>query len=189
MDRKGSYFDVHVFWLNHGNVQIFNNHLHKKSFVPPSYNLHEAGVVSALGYYFTAGRTSVDYFHSHPERFIQFGLQKTKVWSLIHPLLTDSFEYKWSGNAVVLLKEKEPVPRIEIHQEPGDVLFVPPWWIHSTNHYGYQNVDGITKSASLNVHFFTLRSFAGIGTYLAASIFGRSEWFFGDTFTRDKVNS
>lgn len=189
VDKDGSYFDVHVFWLNAENSLQFNEHLHEKGFAPKSYSLVDSGVVSALGYYFSAGRTSVDYYHSHPERFITYGLQKTKVWSLIHPLYTDAFDYQWSGNAIVLQKEKHIVPRMEIHQDPGDVLFVPPWWIHSTSHYGYESVDGIIKSASLNVHFMTSRSLSGVCLYLAANIYGRSEWFFGDTFTRDKVNA
>ena len=141
-----------------------------------------------LAHFFTAGTTAVDYLHSHMDRFLSFGLQKTKVWELINPIHHDAFDYKFSGNANVMLKQKTSVPKVVVHQEPGDILLVPPWWSHTTKHLGYADADGIVHSASVTVHMLNAqRSFLGIGTFLFMNVFGLSDWLYASETTKASI--
>ena len=38
-----------------------------------------------------SGRTAVDYFHSHMDVFLSFGLEQPKTWTLINPAYHDQY--------------------------------------------------------------------------------------------------
>ena len=147
--HDSSLSEAHIFWLNSTTTEILDEHLHNMGFIPQAYNVKDTGAICTVLFLLSAGsKTNVDYLHSHPDQFLSFGLEKSKVWEFIHPLHVDKFETTWSGQSLVMTKQKERVPVIStLNQEPGDVLFVPPWWMHKTS----RKNDTYSRHASMNV--------------------------------------
>ena len=71
-----------------------------------------------------------------------------------------------------MLRETTPAPRLEITQRRGDVLFVPPWWIHETR------VAPGTKNFGMNIHWMSKGQVLGWAARLH-HILGNPFWFFG----------
>jgi len=165
--HDSSLSEAHVFWLNSTTTDILDEHLHNIGFIPQAYNVKDTGAICSVGFFLSAGsKTNVDYLHSHMDQFLSFGLEKSKVWELIHPLHVDKFETTWSGQSLVMTKQKERVPVITLNQEPGDVLFVPPWWMHKTS----RKNDMYARHASMNVHCLTTRSLSAFGALALFSL-------------------
>ncbi|KAH8070717.1 aspartic-type endopeptidase [Aureococcus anophagefferens] len=76
-------------------------------------------------------------------------IREEKRWTLVAPRHFKHFQHRWSGNAEMMLRETTPAPRLEITQRRGDVLFVPPWWIHETR------VAPGTKNFGMNIHWMS----------------------------------
>ena len=128
-----------------------------------------------------SGRTAVDYFHSHMDVFLSFCHEMPKTWELINPSYHDHFEYYWSGNAIVLVREKQPAPRVVIKQERGDILYVPSWWIHKTS------ASPQAKSYGINLHSMAPGSYLGLAAFVFMRILGDTEWFYGTSSSRDNA--
>ena len=68
-----------------------------------------------------------------------------------------------------MTKQKGRVPVITLNQEPGDVIFVPPWWMHKRS----RKNDTYSRHASMNVHCLTARS--SLSAFGASTLF-LSKW-------------
>ena len=117
--------------------------------------------------------------HSHMDTFLSFALTKQKTWHLVNPTYHDNFEYYWSGNANVLTREKIKTPRVVITQERGDILYIPSWWIHKTS------AKPTAKNFGINLHCMAPGSYLGAAAYFFMRVLGKTEWFFGASFTRE----
>jgi hypothetical protein len=84
---------------------------------------------------------------THMDHFLSFCLKEQKTWNRIDPLHHDNFDSVWSGNAQIMLREKKATHRIIVQQNKGDIIFVPPWWIHETQ------VGTLKKNLGFNIHF------------------------------------
>mmetsp|Transcript_24873 Transcript_24873/g.42605 ORF Transcript_24873/g.42605 Transcript_24873/m.42605 type:complete len:182 (+) Transcript_24873:2-547(+) len=111
--------------------------------------LSQKMLATVMTVFLHAGRSAVYYLHSHMDHFLSFCLSEDgKTWVLIDPLYSDSFDSVWSGNAQVMLQELNPgIPRVMVKQEKGDILYVPPWWLHETM------VKKTAKNIGFNIHF------------------------------------
>mmetsp|Transcript_28546 Transcript_28546/g.77351 ORF Transcript_28546/g.77351 Transcript_28546/m.77351 type:complete len:319 (-) Transcript_28546:19-975(-) len=165
----GSYFDVHTYMLSGEEVEQVKRDLRQKSLIPDGFEF--LSTVTALTYFMHAGTTAVYYLHSHMDRFLSFNVKEEKIWEVINPKYHDRFAYQWSGNANMILQELEPAPRVVIKQEKGDVLYIPPWWIHTTR------LSGERKNLGFNIHMLSRGQFLGV----AAGFFQRlgvTDWFY-----------
>ncbi|CAB9509397.1 expressed unknown protein [Seminavis robusta] len=181
----GPYSDVNVFHVGPDDTLALETDFKAKNFVPRTFSFRQLAPTVALAHFFGSGTTPVDYFHSHMDRFFSFGIQKTKVWELINPKYHESFDYVWSGNALILTKEKERVPRVVVEQEPGDILFMAPWWFHKTR-YSDPSKTLQTKNLNFNLHIMTTRSVAGLGCMVFMNWLKTPTWFYAsDTNKRD----
>ena len=182
--RSGPWFDVNVFALSVHDELVLEDDFKRKGILPPDFSFARLASIHFLAHFFASGTTAVNYYHSHQDRFFSFGIQSTKVWDLINPKYHDSFEYEWSGNAIVLTKEKKRVPHVVIEQEPGDVLFITPWWIHKT---GYSDPSKTleTKNVNFNLHSMSKRSLTGIAVHIFMRWLGQMSWFYDSKKTRD----
>ena len=131
IDRDGNYFEVHTRMATASERKRLDETLHATMVVPEALSVDRM-TVPIVTHFFHAGRTAVYYLHAHMDRFLSFCLQEEKRWTLVAPQHFKHFEHRWSGNAEMMLRETTPAPRLEVTQRRGDVLFVPPWWIHET---------------------------------------------------------
>lgn len=182
-EKDGAYFDVHVFLPNREEIRQLETIFVQKRLLPDGFTFPFHWTVF-LVHFFASGTTAVDYFHSHMDRFVSFGIQATKVWELINPKHISSFEYVWSGNALVLTEEKEAAPRVVIAQEPGDILFVAPWWLHKTS-YPDPTKTLQTKNANFNLHFTTMRSISGVAAAVFMKWLNMPTWFYDSATNQD----
>ena len=120
--------------------------------------------------------------HSHMDTFLSFALTKQKVWYLINPTYHDNFEYHWSGNAIVLTREKRDTPRVVITQERGDILYVPSWWLHKTK------AKPSAKSFGVNMHCMPEGSVLGSVAHIFMRVLGDTTWFYSTRFASEKKN-
>lgn len=99
-----------------------------------------------LALFFSKSDTSLVYYtHAHMDGFFSFSTCQSKEWHLTSPMYADCFDNVWSGLAILPLKQKSEAPVMIVKQEPGDLLYVPPWWYHKT-----KNPE--RSSFGLNVH-------------------------------------
>ena len=147
-DESNSYFEVHTHMMKQEEkLQLEDDLSNKLLIVKKDLGLTSKMISPVLTYFLHAGRSAVYYLHAHMDHFLSFCLSEKKTWILINPLYLDDFESDWSGNARIMLKEKLKVPKIIVHQEKGDILFIPPWWIHETL------VRKMKKNIGFNLHF------------------------------------
>ena len=105
-------------------------------------------VMPLLGYYFNAGRSTVYYQHAHPENFLALGIVGDKQWLLLDPLqYAFQTPVSWfAGKAIVLTQEPNEHP-YHLTQRPGDILYLPSWWMHQPI------VQSGEKNLAMNIHF------------------------------------
>ena len=72
-----------------------------------------------------------------------------------------------------MLKENKRVPKLIIKQQKGDVLFIPPWWIHETV------VRKLKKNLGFNIHFGLRGQILFEIVNIAHSLFGDTTFFYG----------
>ena len=146
-DESNSFFDVHTYMMSRDERRHLNDALSSRMVRRTDIGIDSKMVNAVMTVFLHAGRTAVYYLHAHMDHFLSFCLSKEKTWMLINPLYMDDFDSVWSGNAQVMLKENKEVPRIIVKQEKGDILYVPPWWIHETL------VRKKKKNIGFNIHF------------------------------------
>ena len=171
IDRDGNYFEVHTRMATASERKRLDETLHATMVVPEALSVDRM-TAPVVTHFFHAGRTAVYYLHAHMDRFLSFCLQEEKRWTLVAPQHFKHFEHRWSGNAEMMLRETTPAPRLEITQRRGDVLFVPPWWIHETR------VAPGTKNFGMNIHWMSKGQVLGWAASLH-QILGNPAWFFG----------
>ena len=171
IDRDGNYFEVHTRMATASERKRLDETLHATMVVPEALSVDRM-TVPIVTHFFHAGRTAVYYLHAHMDRFLSFCLQEEKRWTLVAPQHFKHFEHRWSGNAEMMLRETTPAPRLEVTQRRGDVLFVPPWWIHETR------VAPGTKNFGMNIHWMSKGQVLGWAASLH-QILGNPAWFFG----------
>ena len=143
-----SYFEVHTYFMSTREKREMERHIMGLMQTPMRIGLVDQMLPAATTMFLHAGRSAVYYLHAHMDHFLSFCLSEEKTWLLIDPMHSDAFDSVWSGNAQVQLREKEPnVPRLVVTQEKGDILFVPPWWLHETM------VKRKAKNIGFNLHF------------------------------------
>lgn len=141
-----AYFEVHTYMMTKKETMQMQQRM--SAIMPFNIGMHENMIPAVITAFLHAGRSAVYYLHAHPDHFISFCLSAEKTWVLIDPLYSDSFKSTWSRNAQVMLQElDENVPRIVVKQEKGDILYVPPWWIHETV------VKKTAKNLGFNLHY------------------------------------
>lgn len=172
IDRDGNYFEVHTRMATAAERKRLDETLHATMAVPEALSVDRM-TAPVVTHFFHAGRTAVYYLHAHMDRFLSFCLQEEKRWTLVALQFFGHFEHRWSGNAEMMLREKSAAPRLEVTQRRGDVLFVPPWWIHETR------VAPGTKNFGMNLHWMSRGQVLG---YLASlhSVLGNPAWFFSE---------
>eukprot|EP00550_Attheya_septentrionalis_P004184 CAMPEP_0198299498 /NCGR_PEP_ID=MMETSP1449-20131203/44987_1 /TAXON_ID=420275 /ORGANISM="Attheya septentrionalis, Strain CCMP2084" /LENGTH=347 /DNA_ID=CAMNT_0044001073 /DNA_START=260 /DNA_END=1303 /DNA_ORIENTATION=- len=173
---SNAYFDVHTYMVNMEERHFIKESL-MKSLQGTDLGLTSQMVGPVLTYFLSAGRSAVYYLHAHMDHFLSFCLKAEKTWTLIDPLYMDQFESVWSGNAEVMLKEKYPAHRLTIKQEKGDVLYVPPWWLHETN------VPKGKKNTGFNIHFGIKRQITFHIADLVNHWFGDATFFYSSVPT------
>lgn len=173
------FFEVHPVMLTAAQERFLEADWRRRGLVSPRFRMRGGPFV--LTTFLHSGRTAVDYHHSHMDVFLSFCLEEPKTWELINPTYHDRFEYYWSGNAIVLVREKQPAPRVIIKQERGDILYVPSWWIHKTS------AKPQAKSYSINLHGMAPGSYLGLAAFVFMRILGDTEWFYGTSSSRDNV--
>ena len=143
-----SYFEVHTYMLNDRERARMDLNIKNLTKGLAQESLIENMLAATMTVFLHAGRSAVYYLHAHADHFLSFCLTAEKTWLLIDPMYSESFDSVWSGNAQIQLREKEPnVPRLIVKQEKGDILFVPPWWLHEVM------VMKTVKNIGLNLHF------------------------------------
>lgn len=173
LEHDEPYFDVHVRLLSPEEERLLEEDFKAKSIIPDDFEIAEFGRTNVLTHFFASGTTAVNYYHAHMERFLSFGIfEETKTWELINPAHLDKFDYLWTGNALLMTKERVDAPRTIVHQEAGDILFLPPWWGHKTQQRGEK------KSFNFNLHFMTHRSLLGFSAHIIMNKIGISSWFY-----------
>mmetsp|Transcript_24156 Transcript_24156/g.72476 ORF Transcript_24156/g.72476 Transcript_24156/m.72476 type:complete len:249 (+) Transcript_24156:53-799(+) len=165
IDVNGSYFEVHARLAMGEETALLDARLPRPLTV-------ERMQVPAVTHFLHAGTTSVYYLHAHPDHFLSFCLQEEKRWTLISPQYYRHFDSVWSGNAQMMLRERAAAPRIAVTQKRGDILYVPPWWLHET-----KVVPG-AKNVGVNVHWMAPDQVAGIAISLFARIMGNPQWWY-----------
>lgn len=173
LSRDGSYFSVHTYMMHESELEFVMSDLKAKRIFPDDLNLRERPAI--LTYFLHAGATAVYYLHAHMDSFYSFNLMEPKIWELINPKYTDQFTYAWSGNALMMLKENSAAPRVIIKQERGDILYIPPWWVHQTR------LSEDNHNAGFNIHLISEGSFFGSAVQLAQSL-GWSQFFYRNAF-------
>ena len=147
-DEDRSYFEVHTYMMNDYEKARMDRNIQSHMKVPQFKSLTQDMLGATMTVFLHAGRSAVYYLHAHMDHFLSFCLSAEKTWLLIDPMHSESFDSVWSGNAEIQLKEKEPnVPRLVVKQEKGDILYVPPWWLHETM------VKKTAKNIGFNLHF------------------------------------
>lgn len=147
-DEDRSYFEVHTYMMNDYEKARMDRNIQSHMKVPQFESLTQDMLAATMTVFLHAGRSAVYYLHAHMDHFLSFCLSAEKTWLLIDPMHSESFDSVWSGNAEIQLKEKEPnVPRLVVKQEKGDILFVPPWWLHETM------VKKTAKNIGFNLHY------------------------------------
>lgn len=185
--HDGPWNDVNINFLNAQDELVLEQDFARKGLLPEGFSFRRYASITIVGHFLGSGTTNVDYFHSHMDRFFSFGIQATKVWELIHPKHHDGFDYEWSGNACVLTREKKPVPHVVVEQEPGDVLFVAPWWLHKTR-FDESAADKSTveiKNLNVNLHSMTTRSVVGMGALIFMRWLEQGTWFYASDKTKE----
>ena len=173
------YFEVHPVMLTAAQERFLEGDWRRRGLVSARFRMRGGPFV--LTTFLHSGRTAVDYFHSHMDVFLSFCLEEPKTWMLINPTYHDHFEYYWSGNAIVLVREKQPAPRVVIKQERGDILYVPSWWIHKTS------ASPQAKSYGINLHGMAPGSYLGLAAFVFMRVLGDTEWFYGTSSSRDNA--
>ena len=171
VDAHGNYFEVHTRMATESEKARLDAALHATMDVPEALSVSTRMTAPVVTHFFHAGRTAVYYLHAHMDRFLSFCLQEEKQWTLVAPQYFSHFDHRWSGNAEMMLREKTAAPRLEITQRRGDVLFVPPWWIHETR------VKSGTKNFGVNIHWMSRGQILGYAASLHR-ILGNPAWFF-----------
>jgi len=93
----------------------------------------------------------VNYYHAHLDLAVVWNMHGTKHWSLLHPdYLPDTLPV-WSGNALLGTRTPQTKCVVETVQKPGDVLIMPPWWLHATRLLGSISENQI-RSIGYNQH-------------------------------------
>jgi len=143
-----SYFEVHTYMMSDQEKSEMELNIKSLMEAPPQNSLTQKMLGATTTVFLHAGRSAVYYLHSHMDHFLSFCLAEEKTWLLIDPMYSDSFDSVWSGNAQIQLREKEPnVPKVIVKQEKGDILFIPPWWLHETM------VKKTAKNIGFNLHY------------------------------------
>ena len=143
-----SYFEVHTYFMSTQEKYEMESHIMGLMQTPKEIGLVDQMLPAIMTMFLHAGRSAVYYLHAHMDHFLSFALGGEKTWLLIDPMYSDAFDSVWSGNAQVQLRELEPsVPRLIVKQEKGDILFVPPWWLHETM------IKKTAKNIGFNLHF------------------------------------
>lgn len=168
---ENSYFEVHTYMMDKNEREEVLQDFHTRNIVPPDLQISQM-TTPTLTYFLHAGRSAVYYLHAHMDHFLSFCVQEQKTWLLIDPKYFRNFETEWSGNAQVLLKENSPTPRLTVTQERGDVLFIPPWWIHETK------VQDGAKNLGFNIHWLSKYQMFGAASWLIADVVGDTSWFY-----------
>jgi len=185
------YFDIHSFHINAKNAVILDRSLKAHSLVPEDFTVQIPGQTTVLVHYLAAAITAVDYSHSHLDRFLSFGTFKgtNKTWELMSPYQHDCYEYEYSGKAIVLTKEICEAKKTIVIQAPGDILYVPPFWLHKTTQCTTvpQRQSKEFKSISFNLHYTTRRSLMGVLAWVFMGQLQMSDWFFGKGGLRDTM--
>lgn len=146
--KDRSYFEVHTYMMSDQEKAKMEGNIKRLMKLPPQNSLTKNMLAATMTVFLHAGRSAVYYLHSHMDHFLSFCLAEEKTWLLIDPMYSDSFDSVWSGNAQIQLKEREPnVPHLIVKQEKGDILFIPPWWLHETM------VKKTAKNIGFNLHY------------------------------------
>lgn len=175
LSSDGPYWDVHTYQMDSTQETALDSHMKDRNLIPDNFHIPRMGRTVILAHYFNSGTTAVAYLHSHSDRFLSFGMfESTKSWILVNPKYHHHFEYEWTGQALLIKKEHTLAQKVLLDQEPGDILFVPPWWIHRTT----QNFKKASKNFNINFHMMTPRSFSGLGAWLLMKKLGLNKYFF-----------
>lgn len=148
-DKDRAFLEVHTYMMSKHEARQMEHRIGGLITSPRPLGLAEKMIAATMAVFLQAGRSAVYYLHAHMDHFLSFGTSdEEKKWVLIDPLYSYSFDSVWSGNAQVQLRELEPdVPRLMVTQEKGDILYIPPWWLHETM------VKKTTKGIGFNIHF------------------------------------
>lgn len=181
---QGTYSQLHVYMMGKEEKRRVLRDWAKKNITHITPTFLDS-IPTAMANFFHVGRTAVDYFHSHMDHGLMFNFQATKVWTLIAPEYHDYFDYEWSGNANVLLKEHKVAPRVVIEQEQGDLLYIPTWWLHkvglASDGWGKEGATTDNKNFGLSLHMMRSDQFTGFGAHIAQKL-GVTNWFYRDSF-------
>lgn len=167
-----TYADVHTYMMDDSEVEQVTRQMQRKGIVPHGFQFQGEPIV--ITHFLSMGVSNVYYFHSHPDRFFSFGFGD-KEWQLINPKHHDKFARQWSGNAMVLTQEFTEAPRVKVLQERGDILCLPPWWIHKTVMSGQKTGIGV------NIHMFAKGQFLGIAAGIMQRL-GVTHWFYKNAY-------
>eukprot|EP00039_Didymoeca_costata_P016473 m.297362 g.297362 ORF g.297362 m.297362 type:complete len:359 (+) comp16398_c0_seq1:155-1231(+) len=112
--------------------------------------IQEQTFAPIIGVFYAQGNVSaVPNLHMHPDAVLTHAIEGTKIWRVAHPDYAPLFNPLWSGVSLVARSiPKRNSPLQYITQEPGDLLFLPPWYLHSTSF----PEDSLT-SIGFNTHF------------------------------------
>ena len=168
LTREGDYFEVHAHMASRDERAALDASFLDRIGLPQEFSTSQM-VAPVVTHFFHAGRTAVYYMHAHMDRFVSFCLQEEKSWVLVNPRHYRNFESTWSGNAQMMLRETVRAPRVKVTQRRGDVLFIPPWWIHETK------VRPGRKNVGVNVHFLSRGQILGYPASLMPST-----WFYNN---------
>jgi len=170
LGKKETFTDVHTYMLSNAEFNAVSKDLTRKSVFPDTFDLRAMGVCYILNYFLNAGTTAAYYFHAHLDHFLSFNVAESKEWELIAPQHFDKFERVWSGKAMMLTRELAPAPRVRVRQDRGDILFLPPWWIHKTL------IRSDRKNLGVNIHWLAKGQFVGHACEWARQA-GWTTWF------------
>lgn len=184
-ETQGTHSELHVYMMGKEEKRGVVRDFAKKNITDMTPTFLDA-IPTAIANFFHVGQTAVDYFHSHMDHGLMFNFKATKVWTLIAPDYHDYFDYKWSGNANVLLKEHKVAPRVVIEQEQGDILYVPTWWLHKVGLAADESPSTDGKNFGLSLHMMRSDQFTGIGANVA-EWFGITNWFYRDSFDGESL--
>lgn len=118
----------------------------------------------------------VYYYHAHMDFAVVWNMEGVKEWNLLHPDYLPSARPVWSGNSLLATKTPETKCVIKTVQRPGDVLVLPPWWLHSTRILETTN-ETVIRSLGYNQHFARKTSIIGQLTFLLETLFGPSAFY------------
>eukprot|EP00811_Abedinium_folium_P001566 NODE_11433_length_1286_cov_9.635893.p1 GENE.NODE_11433_length_1286_cov_9.635893~~NODE_11433_length_1286_cov_9.635893.p1 ORF type:complete len:348 (+),score=46.15 NODE_11433_length_1286_cov_9.635893:28-1044(+) len=181
ISTEESYFEGHPYRMHGAETAAVMRDLVEKLVLPAGFEFRSSSAIH-LVYIINAGTTTAHYLHSHPDYFLTFNIQGMKTWELVNPKWIDHFDWEWSGIGNVMLKEKRPAPRVLVELSPGDVLYMPGWWMHKTR------VASTTKSFGVNLHGMNKGQIIGHLMSLYER-FGYPKWFHHASYKKQGTRS